>query len=96
MEECSLSSPFLLVFGEPSYAVAPLLVPGTGGGLWWCRVLTEVLSSGMTSLMTSWDIGERLTSCGLGSEQRRLNRRILQKQMKAPVRQVETRTRVQH
>jgi hypothetical protein len=33
--------------------------------------------------MTSWDIGERLTSCGLGSEQRRLNRRILLKQTKA-------------
>jgi hypothetical protein len=37
--------------------------------------------------MTSWDIGDRLTNCGLGSEQRRLNRRILLKQMKATLRQ---------
>jgi hypothetical protein len=72
------SSPFMFVFGDSSQADVRLLDPGTGGGLGsWC-VLTEV-SSSMMSLMTSWQMGERLTSCGLGSEQRRLNRRILLK-----------------
>jgi hypothetical protein len=34
LEESRLTSPFLFVFGEPSYAEMPLLDPGTGGGLW--------------------------------------------------------------
>jgi hypothetical protein len=72
---CSL--PFMFVFGDSSQADERLLDPGTGGGLGSWRVLTEVSSS--MSLMTSWHMGERLTSCGLGSEQRRLNRRILLK-----------------
>ena len=73
-------SPFMFVFGDSSQADVRLLDPGTGGGLGSWRVLTEV-SSSMTSLMTSWHMGERLTSCGLGSEQRRLKRRILFKQI---------------
>jgi hypothetical protein len=73
--QCSL--PFMFVFGDSSQADVRLLDPGTAGGLGSWRVLTEVSSS--MSLMTSWHMGERLTSCGLGSEQRRLNRRILLK-----------------